>query len=86
MGRFQTAAKKARNLTNKQLASEITDLTPFSRDRLKEFLPTKRDKETFLALMKEVEAETAEDTKLAYLKENIESAGRVVFKVLKTFI
>ena len=86
MGRFKTAAKKAAAMTNKELADEIAGLSTFNRDRLRELLPTKRDKEEFVKLMAEVEAETAMDQKLAYLTNNLQTAGKVVFKVLKTFI
>lgn len=86
MGRFKQAAKRARELTNKQLADELAAITPFDRDRLREFLPAKRDKEAFIELMEQVEAETAMDIKLAYLQQNISTAGTVVFKVLRSFI
>ncbi len=86
MGRFKNAARTARELTNKQLADELAAITPFDRDRLRQFLPKKRDKEVFIELMKEVEAETAMDTKLAYLQQNLSTAGKVVFKVLRSFL
>jgi hypothetical protein len=86
MGRFKTAARKAATLTNKELADEIAGLSTFNRDRLRELLPTKREKEEFVKLMAEVEAETAMDQKLAYLTNNLQTAGKVVFKVLKSFI
>jgi len=85
MGRYATAARKAAELTNKQLGTEIASLGPVDRDRLQTLLPQKRDKEAFLALMKQVEAERERDENLAYLNENLQSVGEVVFKILKFF-
>lgn len=84
--RYAAAARKARELTNKQLASEISSLGPLNRDRIQDLLPMKRDKEAFLALMKEVEAEKSMDEKLAYLKENLETAGKIAIKALGLLI
>jgi hypothetical protein len=87
MTKFAKAAKDAREMTNKQLATEIAALsTSVSRDRLEELLPMKRDKEEFLELMRVVEAETAIDEKLAFLRENLETAGKVALKALQVFI
>ena len=82
--RFTAAAKKAANLTNTQLADEITKRTKLSGDQVKELLPNPTDRKAFLNLMKKVDDETAMDKKLAFLRDNLETAGKVVFKVLKT--
>ena len=86
MGRYRTAARNARNLTNKQLGTELALLAPLSRAELNRLLPRKTDKQAFLALMSQVEAGTAMDTKLAFLRDNLQTAGKVVFKVLKAFV
>ena len=86
MGRYRTAARKARNLTNKQLGTELALLAPLSRTELNKLLPLKRDKQAFLDLMTHVESETAMDKKLAFLSKNLQTAGKVVFKVLKAFV
>lgn len=86
MGRFNAAAKRARNLTNKQLATEIAAISVVPRDQLQELLPRKRDKEAFLALMKEVEAETSMDEKLTFLGDNLATAGKAALKVLKILV
>lgn len=86
MGRYREAAERARQLTNKQLATEMAALAPFKRGELQKLLPRKRDKEAFIALMKEVEAESTEDEKLAYLQNNLNTAGKVVIKVLGAFL
>lgn len=84
--RYAAAARKARQLTNKQLATEISALAPISRDKLQEMLPRKRDKETFLALMKVVESETDMDKKIGYLRDNLDTAGKVIIQGLKLFL
>ncbi|MDP4709865.1 MAG: hypothetical protein NWR67_13970 [Saprospiraceae bacterium] len=84
--RFKEAAIKARQMTNKQLASEITSLTKLTRDELNELLPAKKDKEAFVELMNAVQDETDMDNKLAYLRENMETAGTIVFKLLKAIV
>ncbi len=84
--RFREAAVKARQLTNKQLATEISAITKLTRDELNDLLPLKRDKEAFVNLMDAVQDETDMDTKLAYLRDNMETAGAIVFKLLKAIV
>jgi hypothetical protein len=86
MGRYREAAAKARELTNKQLATELSALSPFKQDEFDKLLPLKRDKEAFIALMQVVEEETSMDLKLAHLKDNLETAGTVVIKLLGAFL
>ncbi len=85
-GRYAKAAKKAAELTNKQLSGEIVMLSPLNDEKLRELLPKKKDKEAFTHLMAVVESETAEDEQLAYLSENIQTAGKAALKILKYFI
>ena len=40
----------------------------------------------FVNLMKEVEAETTMDEKINYLTNNIQSAGKVAFTLLKALV
>lgn len=86
MGRYSKAAEKARQLTNKQLAEEITSLSLVTQRDLNRLIPRKADRLAFVNLMKEVESETSEDEKLAYLMANAQTAGRVAIKVLKFFV
>jgi len=86
MGRFSGAAKRARDLTNKQLATEIAALSTVPRERLQEMLPTKRDKEAFLELMEQVEAETTMEQKLTFLGDNLATAGKAALSVLKALL
>jgi hypothetical protein len=84
--RFSNAAKQAAELTNKELGSELAKVSTLSNQRLSELLPLKRDKEAFIQLMMQVEAETAMETRLANLVDNIKTVGPVIFKVLKVLV
>lgn len=84
--RFSNAAKQAKDITNKDLATEISAISNFSRDKINELLPSKKDKEAFVKLMEQVEADTTMDEKLAYLQDNLKSAGAVAFQLLKVLI
>jgi hypothetical protein len=86
MGRFRDAARAAADLTNKELASRIAELTPVSAAQLQQLLPTKRDKEDFVALMRVVEEETSVENQLNFLRDNLATAGRVALKALKLFV
>ena len=82
---YAALAKQAAELTNKELSSELTDLSALSRNNLAELLPAKKDKEGFVELMTIVQKETDEDVAAAKLTENIATFGKVVVKVLKFF-
>lgn len=84
--RFTAAARKASDLTNKQLATELASVGNLSRDKIHELLPKKKDKEAFVNLMKQVESETTMDEKISYLQNNIQSAGKVAFTMLKHLV
>ena len=84
--RFAKAAKDARDLTNKQLGAEIAKLTILNEDKLNQLLPTKKDREAFVKLMEQVQAETDMDNKLAYLAENLQTAGAAALRVLRAFV
>jgi hypothetical protein len=86
MGRFRDAAREAADLTNKELAGRIAELTPISSAQLQELLPSKRDKEDFVALMRVVEEETNLENQLNFLRDNLATAGRVALKALKLFV
>ena len=83
--RYRKAAIKARELTNKQLATELASIGPVDRDRFNDLLPQKRDKEAFIELMKVVEDEAEMDRQLAYLRDNLATAGKVALRVLRFF-
>jgi hypothetical protein len=86
MGRFRDAAREAADLTNKELASRIAELTPVSAAQLQQLLPTKPDKEDFVALMRVVEEETSVENQLNFLRDNLATAGRVALKALRLFV
>ena len=80
------AAERAAQLTNKQLAGELAQLGPLSVAKLDQLLPEKRDKEEFAKLMAVVQSETDKDKQLAYLENNLQTAGGMVLKLLKYFV
>ena len=82
--RFTSSARKATDLTNQQLADEISKLNHFKD--LEKLLPSVNDREEFIKLMNEVKKETDNDNKILYLQNNLKTAGSVVFKVLRMFI
>ena len=84
--RFTDAAIKAREATNKQLADELSAISSLNREKIQELLPQKKDKEAFLKLMEQVEADTAMDEKIAFLQANIASVGSVALKLLKALV
>ncbi len=84
--RFTEAAEKASSLTNKELGSELSKVGNLDEAKIRELLPQKEDKQAFIELMKEVNAETTGDEKLAFLQSNALSAGRVAFKLLKALV
>lgn len=86
MGRYSDAAKRARDLTNKQLGADIASFSKFTSDDIGKLLPAAKDKQAFLALMAEVEKETSIDDKLNFLRNNIETAGKAALQVLKFFV
>ena len=45
--RFTDAAKKAADMTNKQLATELAAVGSLSRDQIQDLLPRKKDKAAF---------------------------------------
>ena len=84
--RFTEAAHKASILTNKQLAPELTKVGNLDEAKIKELLPELEDKKAYIELMKEVNAETSVDQKIAFLQGNALSVGRVAFKLLKALV
>lgn len=84
--RYRDAARKAAELTNKQLGAELATLNRLSEQDLRELLPTKRDKEAFAELMAVVEKEADIDRQFAFLSQNLQTTGKVVLKLLRYFV
>ena len=82
---YAALARAAADMTNKQLASEITDLNSMTRKNLEELLPTKQDKADFVELMKIVQKETHEDEAIAKVTGDAARFGKVIVRVLKFF-
>ena len=86
MGIYSNAAKQARQITNKQLKSRISSLNAMDDKQVQKLFPKKMDKEKFLKLMAEVEKETTDAEKAAFIKQNIATYAPVIVKSLKHFI
>jgi hypothetical protein len=86
MGRYREAARLAAELTNKELGAEIAALAPVNSAKVQELLPAKRDKEAFVELMKLVEDETQMETQLAFLRDNLATAGKAALMALRIFV
>jgi hypothetical protein len=84
--RFTNAASQAADMTNKQLGGQLGTLSKFSDEEINELLPLKQDKQAFMDLMKEVEADIVMDEKVAFLQNNIQSMGKVALTILKTLV
>jgi hypothetical protein len=84
--RYRDAARKAAELTNKQLGAELATLNRLSEQDLRDLLPTKRDKKAFAELMAVVEKEADIDRQFAFLSANLQTTGKVVLKLLKYFV
>jgi hypothetical protein len=84
--RFAEAGKLAREATNKELADELAAISTLNRDMIRDLLPAKKDKEDFIKLMEQVEADTEMDNKIAFLQENIKTLGAVALRVLKVLV
>jgi hypothetical protein len=86
MGRYSEAAAAAADLTNKQLGDQICSFSRFTPEQLDAFLPKQSDKQAFLDLMAQVEKETDMDTKLNFLRDNLQTAGKAALLALKYFV
>jgi hypothetical protein len=84
--RYAKLGPKIRELTNKELAPELAKLSKLSVDHINELLPTKKDKEAFALLMAQVEAEKTHDEQVAFLEENVQVVGGVIFRLLKALV
>ena len=82
---FTSIARESARKTDAKLIDEITTVTPLTKDRLNELLPTKSDKQHFAELMQIVHKATNENKKLVELKNNIDRLGPIALKALKFF-
>lgn len=86
MGRYAEAAEKAAELTNKQLASEISSISNLRDRDIDRLMSLKEDRKKFLELMSRVESETSDAEKEAYVKDNAATLAPVIVKALKFFV
>lgn len=84
--RFSAAAKKARIITNAQLAAQINGRLAISEEEIQALLPQPQDQMEFKALVDTIQQETSADLKLSKIRENFTSAGKVALGLIKTII
>ena len=82
---YAALAKQAADMTNKELGSQITDLTRMTTADLDRLLPNQGDRTQFVELMKIVQKETNEDQAVAKTVGDVARFGKVIVKVLKYF-
>lgn len=86
MGRYADVAKKAAELTNKQLANEISSISNLRDRDIDKLMKLKEDRMKFIELMSKVESETSETEKEAYVIDNVANLAPVIVKALKYFV
>ena len=86
MGRFADILDKTADMTNTQLASQISSLTTLKDSQINSLFPAKSDKENLLQLLDIVNAATDENRKITQLKSNIESVAGTVIKLVKVLM
>ncbi len=82
---YAAHARQAAELTNKQLGSQITDLTRMTTSDLDRLLPLKRDREAFVELMRIVQQETDDDAAAARVTTDITRFGKTIIRALRYF-
>lgn len=86
MGRYADVATKAAELTNKQLANEISSISNLRDRDIDKLMKLKEDRMKFIELMSKVESETSETEKEAYVIDNVANLAPVIVKALKYFV
>ena len=84
--RFSAAAKRARVITNAQLAEQINNRLTISEEEIQSLLPEPQDRAEFKALINSVQQEASADLKLTKIRENFTTAGKVALGLIKTII
>lgn len=86
MGRFGDILDKTADLTNTQLATQISSLTALKDSQINSLFPAKSDKENLLQLLDIVNAATDENKKITQLRDNIEAVAGTVIKLVKVLM
>lgn len=84
--RFTEAARRARMITNAQLADQINDRLTISEEEIQALLPEPQDRAEFKALITSIQQETSVDLKLTKIRDNFTTAGKVALGLIKTMI
>jgi hypothetical protein len=78
--------KLASAKTKVQFADQLSSLTKWTADEVKELFPTKSDRDELMELIKIVHSDADEKVKQAQLTENIGKISGAVLKIAKTAI
>jgi hypothetical protein len=78
--------KLASASTKVQFADQLSSLTKWTADEVKELFPTKSDRDELMELIKIVNSDTDEKAKQAQFAENIGKISGAIIKITKTMI
>lgn len=80
--KYTAAAEQARKETDEKYRQVIATLTRLSEEDVERLFPTRTDKDRLLELLEIVTQETDDNIKVARLKEDIESYGTIILKLI----
>lgn len=80
--KYAAAAEQARKETDEKYRQVIATLTRLSEEDVERLFPTRTDKDRLLELLDIVNQETDDNIKVARLKEDIESYGTIILKLI----
>jgi hypothetical protein len=73
-------------LTNEQLGGELAKLTPLTAEEVNKLLPRRVDKQHLKQLIDIVNSSASQNNKLASIKSNFATLGRVTLKLLTKYL
>ena len=86
MPRKSEIGKLASAKTKVQFADQLSSLTKWTSDEIKELFPKKTDREALMELIQIVHSDADDKAKQAKLTENIGKVGGAIIKLAKTVV
>ena len=86
MGRFSDILQQAADMTDVELASQISSLTSLNNSQINQLFPAKSDKQNLLKLLDIVNSGTDDNNKITRLAGNIESLAGTVIKLVRVLM
>ena len=80
--KYTKAAEQARQDTDERYNQVIASLTRLSQEDINNLFPTRSEKDRLLELLEIVNQETEDNIKVARLKDDIESYGTIILKLI----